>query len=35
MRNKWLGIMKGLEAKQWQLGHITRLRTAGMEDVSL
>ena len=22
------------ETKQWQLGHITRLRTAGMEDVS-
>jgi len=35
LRNRWLGIMKGLEAKQWQLGHITRLRTAGMEDVSL
>jgi|TARA_R110000868_G_scaffold47749_1_gene156105 hypothetical protein len=35
MRNKWLGIMKGLETKQWQLGHITRLRTAGMEDVSV
>ena len=35
LRNKWLGIMKGLETKQWQLGHITRLRTAGMEDVSL
>ena len=35
LRNKWLGIMKGLEAKQWQLGHITRLRTAGMEDVTV
>ena len=35
LRNRWLGIMKGLEAKQWQLGHITRLRTAGMEDVSI
>jgi len=34
-RNRWLGIMKGLEAKQWQMGHIVRLRTAGMEDVSL
>ena len=33
LRNKWLGIMKGLETKQWQLGHIVRLRTAGMEDV--
>jgi hypothetical protein len=35
LRNRWLGIMKGLEAKQWQLGHIVRLRTAGMEDVSV
>ena len=22
LRNKWLGIMKGLDSKQWQLGHI-------------
>jgi hypothetical protein len=35
LRNRWLGIMKGLDAKQWQLGHIVRLRTAGMEDVTL
>ena len=35
LRNKWLGVMKGLEAKQWQMGHIVRLRTAGMEDVTL
>ena len=35
LRNRWLGIMKGLDAKQWQLGHIVKLRTAGMEDVSL
>lgn len=33
LRNKWLGVMKGLEAKQWQMGHIVRLRTAGMEDI--
>ena len=33
LRNRWLGIMKGLDAKQWQLGHIVKLRTAGMEDV--
>lgn len=33
VRNKWLGVMKGLEAKQWQMGHIVRLRTAGMEDI--
>lgn len=35
LRNKWLGIMKGLDSKQWQLGHIVRLRTAGMEDISI
>ena len=35
LRNKWLGVMKGLEAKQWQMGHIVRLRTAGMEDISI
>lgn len=35
LRNRWLGIMKGLEAKQWQMGHIVKLRTSGMEDVTL
>lgn len=35
LRNKWLGIMKGLETKQWQMGHIVRLRTAGMEDITV
>ncbi len=35
LRNKWLGVMKGLEAKQWQMGHITKLRTAGMEDITI
>lgn len=35
LRNKWLGIMKGLDAKQWQMGHIVRLRTSGMEDITL
>jgi len=35
LRNRWLGILKGLDAKQWQMGHIVRLRTAGMEDISL
>lgn len=32
LRNKWLGVMKGLESKNFMLGHVTRLRTAGMED---
>ena len=35
LRNKWLGILKGLDAKQWQMGHIVRLRTAGMEDITV
>jgi hypothetical protein len=35
LRNRWLGIMKGLESKNFMLGHVTRLRTAGMEDASI
>jgi hypothetical protein len=35
MRNKWLGLMKGLESKNFMLGHVSRLRTAGMEDITL
>jgi conjugal transfer/entry exclusion protein len=35
LRNRWLGILKGIEAKQWQMGHIVRLRTSGMEDISI
>ena len=35
LRNKWLGITKGLDIKQWQLSNIIKLRVAGMEDASL
>ncbi len=35
LRNKYLGIMKGIEAKNFMLGHITKLRSAGLEDVSV
>ena len=35
LRNKGLGILNGLDAKQWQMGHIVRLRTAGMEDITV
>jgi len=35
LRNRWLGIMKGLDSKQWQMGHVVRLRTAGMEDITV
>jgi len=33
LRNKWLGVMKGVESKNFMLGHVVRLRTAGMEDI--
>ena len=35
LRNRWLGILKGLESKNFMMGHIVRLRTAGMEDVQV
>lgn len=33
LRNKWLGLIKGLESKNYMMGHIAKLRTAGMEDI--
>ena len=35
LRNRWLGIIKALESKNFMLGHVVRLRAAGMEDISL
>jgi len=35
IRNKYLGLLKGLESKNFMLGHITRLRTAGLEDITI
>ena len=35
LRNKWLGIAKALDQKQWQLTNIVKLRVAGMEDATL
>jgi hypothetical protein len=35
MRNRWLGVIKALDQKQWQITNITKLRVAGMEDASL
>lgn len=35
IRNQYLGIIKGLEQKSYALGHITRLRAVGMEDVTI
>lgn len=35
IRNKWLGVLKALDQKQWQLTNIVKLRVAGMEDATL
>lgn len=35
LRNKWLGIIKALDIKQWQVSNIVKLRTAGLEDAKL
>ena len=35
LRNKWLGILKGLDQKQWQITNIVKLRVAGMEDANI
>ena len=35
LRNKWLGIIKGLDQKQWQITNIVKLRVAGMEDATI
>jgi|TARA_R110000796_G_scaffold76059_7_gene170213 hypothetical protein len=35
LRNRWLGLLKGLDQKQWQITNIVKLRVAGMEDATL
>ena len=35
LRNKWLGLLKGLDQKQWQITNVVKLRVAGMEDANL
>jgi hypothetical protein len=35
LRNKWLGITKALDQKQWQITNVVKLRIAGMEDATL
>lgn len=35
LRNKWLGIIKSLDQKQWHLTNIIKLRVAGLEDATL
>ena len=35
LRNRYLGILKALESKNFMLGHLVRLKSAGMEDYSV
>lgn len=35
LRNQWLGVLKGLDQKSFAVGHITRLRVAGLDDATL
>jgi hypothetical protein len=35
LRNKFLGLYKGLEQKDWMLSHIVKLRAAGLEDINV
>ena len=35
LRNQWLGIIKGLDIKGFQLNNIIKLRVAGLEDITL
>lgn len=35
LRNRWLGVLKSLDQKQWQLTNIIKLRVAGLDDASL
>lgn len=32
VRNTYMGVMKGLEYKHWQINNIVKLKVAGMED---
>lgn len=35
VRNKFLGVLKGLDQKSWMLGHVTKLRCAGLDDATV
>lgn len=35
LRNQYLAIMKGIEAKHWEITNIVKLRCAGIEDARL
>lgn len=35
LRNKFLGISRGLDAKNFMIGHVTKLKVVGIEDSSI
>lgn len=35
LRNKWIGLHKALEAKNFQLNNIVKLRAAGLDDATI
>jgi hypothetical protein len=35
LRNQYLAVMKGIEAKHWEITNIVKLRCAGIEDARL
>ena len=35
LRNKYLGLYKGLEQKGWMISHVVKLRSAGLEDIKI
>jgi hypothetical protein len=35
LRNKWLGVLKALDAKGFSINNVIKLRCAGMEDASV
>ena len=35
IRNQFIGVIKSLDIKNYQIGHVTKLRTMGIEDATL
>jgi len=35
IRNKFIGLSKAIDSKQFQINNVTKLRVAGMEDADL
>lgn len=35
MRNKWLGVIKSFDSKQFQINNVVKLRAAGLDDASI